>query len=170
MVLFSIERLSAQAFSNSKLTWRSMWKYSSPVQIPVSEPTFFFESWRSHTCGGKDTSPNSPLLLGMTLAAHMSPAVSPLLWLWKANTIGARETCAAPRDISMAVKHPGRSAQPLTDLWVRACCYLLVPCSAEGRGPQPPQAPGSPQNADKALQGCPPPQVRSTQITKSDFL
>lgn len=71
MVLFSIERLSAQAFSNSKFHLK---KYLERLNIPhqgkslFSEPIFLFESWRSHTRGGKDTSPSPHVTSRVTTA------------------------------------------------------------------------------------------------------
>lgn len=165
VVLFNIERLSAQAFSNSKLDLKN---YLGRFNIPHQCKSLFQEAPSSCRAEGltqvvaKVPHP-AQLSSWHGPAAHMSPAVSPtLLWLWKGNTAGTRETCTTPTDVSLAIKHPARSTQPLTDLWARVC-YLLF-------WPQHPQASGSPQNADKALQECPPPEIRSTQITKSAFL
>lgn len=134
MVLFSTERLSAQAFPNSKFDLKN---YLERLNTP-------------HQCKSLKA-PSSLRAEGLThvVAKMPHPAqFSHLVWpqqptchqqchqcfnwentLIVCNTAGGKETSTTPRDVSMAIKHPGRSIQPLTDLWARVCCYLLVPCS-----------------------------------------
>lgn len=161
MVLFSIESLSAQAFSNSKCDSKNYLerlniftsaekKKSFRRHLPLWELKVSHMWWQRYL-----TQPNSPPWY-VPSSPHVTSSVTTTLIVKRQHCRSQGDLhssqrclygCQTPRKVNTASHRPlGKGLL----LFIGAMFW-----------PQHPQLPGSPKNADKALQRCPPPEIRS---------